>query len=330
MTDSSQTTLATKGIDKLSPPHRGIKAASRRERFTLDLFDTLWRHYRDRVVHVRTYERIVYQAGATFVNDHIAFRTFACQKPSVGIASVARVFEALGYRAAATYSFPDKHVGSIYYQHPNPGFPKLFISELKTWELPEKARQIILRAVQSHRPPVGDETIAALRDLKRQSATSRASLLRSAERYLRELPWEIPQKRDVLAVNRESQFASWVLVHGYSVNHFTAFVNSHDCKTLNDIEKTVEALRQAGVPMKGEVEGERGSKLRQSATEAVIIDVAVRDGRRRTRIPWTYAYFEIAERGEEVDLGVVRRARFEGFLSGQATNLFEMTRFERP
>ncbi len=71
-----------------------------------------------------------------------------------------------------------------------------------------------------------------------------------------------------------------------------------------------------------------GALRRQSATEAVIIDVAVRDGRRR--ISWAYAYFEIAERGEEVELGVVRRTRFEGFLSGQATNLFAMTRFERP
>jgi len=330
MTDSSQATLATKGVYELSPPHREIKAASRRERFTLDLFDTLWRHYRDRVVHVRTYERIVHEAGAMFVNDHIAFRTFACQNPSVGIASVARIFEALGYSAGAIYSFPDKHVGSIYYQHPNPGFPKLFISELKTWELSQKGRRIISHAVQSHRPPMDDGVIGALRDLDRQPATSPVKLLKSLERYFLELPWDPPQKGDVLTVNRESQFASWVLVHGYSVNHFTALVNPHNCKTLNDIERTVEALRRAGVPMKSEIEGERGSKLRQSATEASVVNVAVRDGRKRTSMPWTYAYFEIAERGEEIHFEIRRRARFEGFLGSQATNLFEMTRFERP
>lgn len=44
-------------------------------------------------------------------------------------------------------------------------------------------------------------------------------------------------------------------------------------------------------------------------------------------MPWTYAYFELAERGQEIDLGTVRRVRFEGFLDGQATNLFEMTKF---
>ena len=34
----------------------------------------------------------------------------------MGIFSSARVFEALGYRAAECYSFEDKHLGAIYYQ----------------------------------------------------------------------------------------------------------------------------------------------------------------------------------------------------------------------
>ncbi len=43
------------------------------------------------------------------------------------------------------------------------------------------------------------------------------------------------------------------------------------------------------------------------------------------QIPWTYAYYEIAERAlVEVTSG--QRELFKGFLSPQARNLFEMTR----
>jgi hypothetical protein len=42
-------------------------------------------------------------------------------------------------------------------------------------------------------------------------------------------------------------------------------------------------------------------------------------------MPWTYAYFELAERGEVADESG-RRGRFEGFLGPQATQLFEMTK----
>ena len=41
---------------------------------------------------------------------------------------------------------------------------------------------------------------------------------------------------------------------------------------------------------------------------------------------WTYAYFELAERGEVVDRESGESTRFEGFLGAQATQLFEMTR----
>jgi hypothetical protein len=81
--------------------------------------------------------------------------------------------------------------------------------------------------------------------------------------------------------------------------------------------------------MKSEIEGVVGSKLRQTATEAVVIDVDVSKFGVRTTMPWTYAYFELAERGEVSDPETGKRARFEGFLGPQATQLFEMTRLPR-
>jgi hypothetical protein len=317
-------------IKALNAPHRGIPAADERERFALELFDGLWTRYRARVGYVQVYERVVEEAGAAFVNDHIAFRTFACQEPAVGIPTISRLFEALGYSAAACYAFPDKHLGSIHLQHPNPRFPKLFISELKTWELSPKTRSLIHKVIKRHRALLGDAFLAGLAGLDgRTPAAARAKLLKEADRFFGELPWDLPQRKDVLAADEDSQFAAWVLVHGYDVNHFTSSINSHGVPALDDIEKTVAALRRAGVPMKAAIEGERGSKLRQSATEAAPVQVWVRDGAKKSKLPWTYAYFELAERGDVVDPETGRRSRFEGFLGGQATQLFEMTKTAR-
>ena len=321
--------MSHKNDSQARGPHAAIEAADEREQFTLELFDVLWDRYRQRVAFVAAYERIIQEANETFVNDHIAFRTFASQQPLAGIASISRIFEALGYQAAGCYSFHDKHLNAIHYQHSNPQFPKIFVSELKIWELSATAREVILRSLSSHRSPLSAETLATLTSFEGQPARERTELLETLVRQFQELPWNLPEKNDVLTLNEESQYAAWVLVHGYNANHFTSLINSHRSEPLNDIEKTIAALRDVGVPMKAEIEGDRGSKLRQSATEAAVIDVSVTEGGRESQMPWTYAYFELAERGEIVDAATGQRIRFEGFLGPQATHLFEMTQVKK-
>jgi len=306
-------------------PHKGIPVATAREKFCAELFDTLWDRYRQRVAYVQTYEKVIREAKATFVNDHIAFRTFATQQPLEGIATISRIFEALGYRAAGSYHFDDKQLSATHFQHANQQFPKLFISELKTWELPAAARGIIEKTVRSHRPAIGSDVLAALANLDGDAGPAK-DLLPNVVAQFHELPWILPSREDLTALNKISQYAAWVLVHGYNVNHFTSLINSPRVPALDDIEKTIAALQKAGVPMKAEIEGERGSKLRQTATEAVTIDVAVHDKGMPARMPWTYAYFELAQRDLVVDPATGKKIRFEGFLGPQATNLFEMTR----
>lgn len=307
-------------------PHQKIATANAKERFLAELFDSLWDVYRKRVSYVQTYERVIRDAGATFVNDHIAFRTFASEIPMSGIATLSRIFDALGYRAAGNYHFEDKFLTAIHLQHPNGLLPKLFISELKIWELSESTRETILRTIGSHRLPVSEQTLARLTKCDDLAPNQWSELRQRIVHEFQELPWNLPEKADVAAVNKESQYAAWVLVHGYNVNHFTSLINSHQVESLNNIEKTIAALQKAGVPMKAEIEGAVGTKLRQTATEAVVIDVDVNDGGQQAKMPWTYAYFELAERGEITDHETGRRGRFEGFLGPQATNLFEMTK----
>lgn len=283
------------------------------------LFDVLWAEYRSRVDYARQYEDLLKGCGGDFRNDHLAFRTFAVQDKWSGIAAISRPFEALGYRAAATYEFPDKGLTSIHFAPPSEGLPKLFISELRVWELSPKARRIVAASTSKAAPGLTDAELAALSDLPKQPAKTREKLLRRwAAQFGRR--WPAPTKRDAETLEKESQFGAWVLLHGHSVNHFTAAVHSHATAEFDDIDKTVAALKAAGVPMKPEVEGEKGSKLRQSSTQAVVIPVEMKVGSRVVMRPWTYAYFELAERP------LIDGKRYEGFLGGQATNLFEMTR----
>jgi hypothetical protein len=307
-------------------PHGRIDVDTDHERFAAQLFDVLWDRYRSRVSYVRDYERVIASAGATFVNDHIAFRTLAGQHPLAGISTLSRIFEALGYLAGSCYHFPDKHLNAIHYRHPNAAFPKLFISELRTWELPDDAGETLERLLESHRDPVTRKELRELTQLDGLSEAAHLQLLNVIVDEFHSPPWDPPKTQDVHAVNAHSQYAAWVMVHGYNVNHFTSSVNSHGVESLNDIEKTIAALKDAGVPMKAEIEGEPGSKLRQSATEAVTIDVDVLDGGKPATMPWSYAYFELAERNDVTDPETGKKTRFEGFLGPQATNLFEMTR----
>jgi hypothetical protein len=307
-------------------PHRNVVIGDPREAFLVDLFDRLWDVYVARVSYVRTYEKVVEAAGATFVNDHIAFRTLATSHPAAGIFTLGRVFEALGYTAAGNYVFPDKSLSSVHFQHPNPALPKLFVSELRTWELSPETRGILTRCAESHGSGADVDLLTGLHGIGGASASVRESLLRRTVDLFTRLPWNLPEKTDVVAVNRETQFGAWVMVHGYAVNHFTAAIHSQSSPALDSIEKTIAALKAAGVPMKSEIEGAPGSKLRQSATEAVTIAVAVRESGRPVTMPWTYAYFELAERIPQPDPASGKPARFEGFLGPQATQLFEMTR----
>ena len=283
------------------------------------LFGGLWHEYRGRVDYAKTYEDILKSRGGNFQNDHVAFRTFATQAGASGIAAISRPFEALGYRPAGTYDFPDKHLTSIHFAPPSDSLPRLFISELRVWELSPKARRIVLASTTKTAPGLSDEELAGLAELSKLGAAKREKLLRRwAAQFARR--WPAPKEADAKTLERESQFGAWTLLHGHTVNHFTAAVHAHAVDELDDIDKTIAALKAAGVPMKPEIEGDAGSRLRQSSTLAVVIPVEMRAGARLVKRPWTYAYFEIAERP------LIDGRRFEGFLGGQATNLFEMTR----
>jgi len=233
----------------------------------MTLVDALWDRY---AAHVPYARKFVELAGGDFRNDHVAFR-------SLSMAPFVRAFEGLGWKTAGAYDLADVHLSAVYLR--KEGAPRVFVSELRTAELPPRARELLSRL------PEGEPFDGTPGWFRAPSA----SLVTGSE---------------LLELERESQYAAWLMLFGREVNHFTA--------SVSDVELWQGRMREAGIPMKDEIEGAPGAGLRQTATRASLRRVQLRDGER----DWPYAYLEIAE----------RNGGFDGFIDKQARQLFDMTK----
>ena len=292
----------------------------------LHLYSLLWQEYSARVSHARTYQQMITAAGGTVANDHIAFRSLRLLVDSpqgqinLGINYLGQLAEALGYVATGEYTFAETHLYARHYRHPQQeefDLPKLFISELIVDELPANIAQLIYQTVSSIKykiiPPL-------------QSEENPQTIAQQLQKFFTR-PWQPPRRSIVEKVNQISQYGAWVLLHGYAVNHFTGYVNRQHTAIYPDIDTTARGLADLGVPMKAEIEGNVTYGLRQTATQAVTEMVTAIDDSNGTeiQIPWTYAYYEIAQRYTvEVESG--KQQLFDAFLGNNAQQLFEMTR----
>jgi hypothetical protein len=293
------------------------------------LLQELWVRYKSRVQYAATYQKMVEERGGQVQNDHIAFRTInvPCGQPA-GVEALTRIFLPLGYVQKDKYIFTDKKLTSWHYEHLlMPNNPKLFISQLEVDQLTPDTGKLIKNTISDAVDLVSTEDLKLLKQLEKGKVDDAAGkqLVQNLVKFFVR-PWSPPKRNVVQDVNKESQYAAWTLLHGNSVNHFTAYINHQNVKEWPDLEATVNALREAGLPMKAEFEGARGSKLRQSSTQAwdEECDVIESDGK-PGRLNWSYAYYELAERGV-IPGPDGKLIRFQGFLGEQATNLFEMTK----
>ena len=294
---------------------------------TGEIFDKLWKEYLERVSYAKVYTKLVIRKGGQVINDHIAFRTFNThtgEQPE-GIRALKHILVCLGYKPVMKYNFQKKKLSAVHFEHSDEMLPKIFVSQLEVDQLPLWAQELIHKTVKDTRYLLSDHSIELLNILKRNEFLPLEAadyLVTDLVNYFRR-PWDIPYKEDVLKLNDVSQYGAWVLLHGNSVNHFTAFINHQNVKDWPDLESTCKALKEAGVLMKDSIEGKKGSKLQQSSTQAVKEEVDVKSDGSIERITWTYAYYELAERGyiEENE----EKKLFNGFLGEQAAHLFDMT-----
>ncbi|MBW4685116.1 MAG: DUF1338 domain-containing protein [Komarekiella atlantica HA4396-MV6] len=296
----------------------------------LHLYSILWQEYSARVSYARTYQQMIIAAGGTVANDHIAFRSLRLLVDSpqgqvnLGIDYLGKLAEALGYVVAGEYTFAQTHLYARHYRHPQQeefDLPKLFISELIVDELPADIAQLISQTVSSfsNQPELSSVL---------QSEGNCESIAELQKVFSR--PWLPPQRSVVEEVNQITQYGAWVLLHGYAVNHFTGYVNRQNTAAYPDIDSTARGLANLGVPMKAEIEGNVACGLRQTATQAVTEMVTVLDNISggEIQIPWTYAYYEIAQR-YPVEIEPGKQVLFDAFLGSNAQQLFEMTRLSK-
>jgi hypothetical protein len=291
------------------------------------LLNRLWQAYIERVEYARKYAELVQAKGGRVVNDHIAFRTLnvdGAGQPA-GIPAIARVIEPLGYHQAGQYEFKDKHLNANHYEHDDLALPKIFISQLEVDQLPGSEADLIRQAVASGKELLSKESIDQLSKSNLSTAAATA-LCNQLSSFFMTRPWGPPSIEMIHTVNAVSQYGAWTLLHGNNVNHFTAYINEQAVSDWPDIDATVAGLTRAGIPMKPEVEGRPGSKLRQTATQAVNVDCDVVDeAGKPAKLKWAYAYYELAERGDVAGPDG-KPMRFQGFLGSQATQLFDMTK----
>ncbi|MBD2300230.1 DUF1338 domain-containing protein [Nostoc sp. FACHB-87] len=286
------------------------------------LWEALWQEYKARVNYAQIYQNMITNAGGTVANDHIAFRSLRLLvdtpqgKINLGINHLGQIATALGYEVAGEYTFTATHLYARHYQHPQAAefdLPKLFISELIVDELPENIAQLIYQTVSKIPHPTLSSLTPSFSD----------------EKQLKQIfsrPWQIPRRSVVEEVNKITQYGAWVLLHGYAVNHFTGYINRQNTPAYPDIDTTADALVKLGVPMKAEIEGDVTCGLRQTATHAVSEMVTVLDDNSQAeiQIPWTYAYYELAQR-YIVESEPGKPKLFQAFLGKNAQHLFEMT-----
>ena len=117
----------------------------------------------------------------------------------------------------------------------------------------------------------------------------------------------------------ESEYAAWLYVNGFRVNHFTVSVNA--LKEYDTIEKVNTFLKSNGFLLNdsdGEVQGTPADLLEQSSIKAGIIRVPFTDG--EFDIPG--CYYEFAFRYPEPNGKL-----YSGFVVNSADKIFESTNF---
>lgn len=254
-------------------------------------FDHLWQDYISKTPSAEKVHQVL-GGGAEIINDHVAFRTFNIAP--VGLDTLAKLFEAMGYYANGDYHFEAKKLRAKHYEHANKDLPKIFISELLVEEFSPETQQVIADMVASIDP----------------KAVETASFMYSGPH------WQVTHAQYEKLL-QESEYAAWMSAFGYCANHFTVSINRLPGYT--DIEAVNEKLKQQGFTLNssgGEVKGSPEVYLEQSSTMADRIPVTFAD--KTVEIP--SCFYEFAKRYEMPDGEI-----YTGFVAASADKIFEST-----
>lgn len=258
-----------------------------------ELFQRLWQQYAALAPSAHRIHALFGARGEEVENDHIAFRTF--DDPRINVSVLRTPFLKMGYVEKGEYQFVEKKLRACHYEHPDPGYPRIFISELKTAELSTGSQSLIsqfldkidLSAIQP------DELVYAGR------------------------LWPQPKHEVYTQLQQESEYAAWVYAYGFCANHFTVYTNTlKNFSSLQDVNNFLEEngfkLNKSG----GDIKGTPAQLLEQSSILADRIEVAFEEG--IFTIPG--CYYEFARRYRDAAGNI-----YMGFIAASADKIFEST-----
>ncbi len=282
------------------------------------ILDGLMQRYQDRVPAVKRLFQALLKEGivlknADVQNDHIAFRTMGVKH--LGIASMEKIFLHYGYQKKEYFLFEEKKLNAYWYHPPLPQYPRIFLSELRVQDLSPETQAII----HSYTNQITADPLDQI-DLNDEYAI---------DTFLHSGLWSLPSLADYKALQKESEYAAWVIYNRYYLNHFT--ISVHNLPKYNDLEvfnlwleKNGFILNNAGGKIKHSPDG----LLLQSSTVAEMIEATFLNNEKETIAG---SYVEFAERkvlpqfAHLLPHEIEREHRRDGFETKNADKIFEST-----
>jgi hypothetical protein len=250
----------------------------------------LWESYNEVTPSINKIKLALDIQNNEIFNDHIAFRSI--QYKDYGLNKISDIFKKNGYEKKKEYYFKEKKLKAVHLENTSvKKSPRIFISELLIHEFSSYLKNSLLNSIQKLNPKKNNMLTAGRKWIVNYSVYK--------------------------ALLKESEYAAWIYVHGYRVNHFTLNVNDLPnysiLKLCEKLKKEGFLLNNSGKTIKGETQ----EGLQQASTMADKIPIYFEDLKATISIP--SCYVEFAERYP------IRNKLFGGFLVKSANKIFEST-----
>ncbi len=259
------------------------------------LLQTLWSHYADITPSAPRIHTWLQNRGESLKNDHIALRTFDLSP--IALADLEPLILGLGYQMTGEYSFEVKKLRARSYSVPGSDAPRIFLSELRTAQMPESVQ-------------------AVARDLAAQVDARGLDLLTSP------MHWTPVTRETYEGLREVSEYAAWLSVFGLRANHFTVAVNAlQSFGQTKPLAVLCDALQAQGVVLNtsgGVIKGSKADLLEQASTLADQTEVIFAGGERGL-VPSCYIEFAWRHQDPNTD------GLFDGFVTASADRIFEST-----
>ena len=260
------------------------------------IIEKLWRNYLHITPTVKKVKNTLQLENYDSFCDHISLRTLCTSQLGItkriagdfGIEKLSEKFLLQGYTMRQEYTFKKKNLKAIHLEKENA--PKIFISELLLDKCSIFLKNTLLKAF---------DTCKHEEDILTKGRC-----------------WKVNYKV-YKELERESEYAAWLYVHGHRVDHFTINVNQLE---KYSIEEVCMQLKTSGIHLNnsgGIIKGTKSIGLKQASTLADRILVKFEDLKDTIRIP--SCYVEFAERFK------INNKKFNGFIANSADKIFQST-----